>query len=153
MLNVAVGSVIKDRIGSLMDNLIYIVILTIVCAAALAFIVIYNLININITERLREIATVKVLGFYPGEAAVYVLRENLLLTILGALLGIPLGILLNRFVMSSIKVDLVYFTARVKFPSFIWAIGFTMLFSVLVYLIMIRKLDKIDMAAALKAAE
>ena len=153
VLNVAVGSVIKDRIGSLMDNLIYIVILTIVCAAALAFIVIYNLININITERLREIATVKVLGFYPGEAAVYVLRENLLLTILGALLGIPLGILLNRFVMSSIKVDLVYFTARVKFPSFIWAIGFTMLFSVLVYFIMIRKLDKIDMAAALKAAE
>ncbi len=153
VLNVSAGSVLKDRIGGIMDNLIYIVLLTIVSAAVLAFIVIYNLININITERLREIATVKVLGFYRGEAAVYVLRENLLLTLLGALLGIPLGILLNRFVMSSIKVDLVSFTARVRFPSFIFSIGFTLLFSALVYLIMIRKLDKVDLAAALKAAE
>ena len=153
VLNVTAGSLLKERIGSIMDNLIYIVLLTIVCAAALAFIVIYNLININITERLREIATVKVLGFYRGEAAVYVLRENILLTLLGSLLGIPLGILLNRFVMSSIKVDLVSFTARVKFPSFIWSIGFTVLFSLFVYLIMMRKLEKIDMAAALKAAE
>ena len=114
---------------------------------------IYNLININITERLREIATVKVLGFYRSEAAVYVLRENLLLTLLGALLGVPLGILLNRFVMSSIKVDLVSFIPRVKIPSFLFSIGFTLLFSFLVYLIMMRKLDKVDLAAALKAAE
>ena len=153
VLNVSAGSVLKDRIGGIMDNLIYIVLLTIVCAAALAFIVIYNLININITERLREIATVKVLGFYRSEAAVYVLRENLLLTLLGALLGVPLGILLNRFVMSSIKVDLVSFIPRVKIPSFLFSIGFTLLFSFLVYLIMMRKLDKVDLAAALKAAE
>ena len=65
----------------------------------------------------------------------------------------PLGILLNRYVMGAIQVDLVHFEARVKFPSFLWAIGFTLLFSVLVYLIMMRKLSKIDMAAALKAAE
>ena len=136
-----------------MDNLIYIVLLTIICAAALAFIVIYNLININITERMREIATVKVLGFYAGESAIYVLRENILLTALGSLLGVPLGILLNRYVMGAIQVDLVHFEARVKFPSFLWAIGFTLLFSVLVYLLMMRKLSKIDMAAALKAAE
>ena len=153
VLNVSAASVLKDRIGGIMDNLIYIVLLTIVCAAALAFIVIYNLININITERLREIATVKVLGFYRSEAAVYVLRENLLLTLLGALLGVPLGILLNRFVMSSIKVDLVSFIPRVKIPSFLFSIGFTLLFSFLVYLIMMRKLDKVDLAAALKAAE
>ena len=153
VLNVTAGSVMKDRIGGIMDNLVYIVILTIVCAAALAFIVIYNLINININERLREIATIKVLGFYRGEAAVYVLRENLLLTLLGALLGIPLGILLNSFVMGSIQVDLVSFTPRVKFPSFIWSVFFTILFSFLVYLIMMRRLEKIDMASALKAAE
>ena len=72
---------------------------------------------------------------------------------LGALLGVPLGILLNNYVMSAIQVDLVHFEARVKFPSFLWAVGFTLLFSVLVYLIMMRKLSKIDMAAALKAAE
>ena len=153
VLNVTAGSVMKDRIGGIMDNLIYIVLLTIVCAAALAFIVIYNLINININERLREIATVKVLGFYRGEAAVYVLRENLLLTLFGALLGIPLGILLNNFVMSSIQVDLVSFIPRVKFPSFVWSVFFTILFSFFVYLIMMRRLEKIDMAAALKAAE
>ncbi len=153
VINVTAGSLLKDRIGSIMDNLIYIVLLTIVSAAALAFIVIYNLININITERMREIATVKVLGFYAGESAIYVLRENILLTALGALLGVPLGILLNRYVMSAIQVDLVHFEARVKFPSFLWAIGFTLFFSVLVYLLMMRKLSKIDMAAALKAAE
>ncbi len=153
VLNVTAGSVMKDRIGGIMDNLVYIVILTIVCAAALAFIVIYNLINININERLREIATVKVLGFYRGEAAVYVLRENLLLTLLGAIAGIPLGILLNSFVMGSIQVDLVSFIPRVKFPSFVWSVFFTLLFSFLVYLIMMRRLEKIDMAAALKAAE
>ena len=151
--NVTAGSLLKDRIGSIMDNLIYIVLLTIICAAALAFIVIYNLININITERMREIATVKVLGFYAGESAIYILRENILLTGLGALLGVPLGILLNTYVMSAIQVDLVHFEARVKFPSFLWAIGFTLLFSVLVYLIMMHKLSKIDMASALKAAE
>ena len=153
VINVTAGSLLKDRIGSIMDNLIYIVLLTIICAAALAFIVIYNLININITERMREIATVKVLGFYAGESAIYVLRENILLTALGSLLGVPLGILLNRYVMGAIQVDLVHFEARVKFPSFLWAIGFTLLFSVLVYLLMMRKLSKIDMAAALKAAE
>ena len=153
VLNVTAGSVMKDRIGGIMDNLIYIVLLTIVCAAALAFIVIYNLINININERLREIATVKVLGFYRGEAAIYVLRENLLLTLLGAIAGIPLGILLNRFVMGSIQVDLVSFIPRVKFPSFVWSVFFTLLFSFLVYLIMMRRLEKIDMASALKAAE
>ena len=147
VINVTAGSLLKDHIGSIMDNLIYIVLLTIICAAALAFIVIYNLININITERMREIATVKVLGFYAGESAIYVLRENILLTALGSLLGVPLGILLNRYVMGAIQVDLVHFEARVKFPSFLWAIGFTLLFSVLVYLIMI------DMGAALKAAE
>ncbi len=153
VINVTAGSVLRDRIGSIMDNLIYIVLLTIICAAALAFIVIYNLININITERMREIATVKVLGFYSGESAIYVLRENILLTALGALFGIPLGILLNRYVMSAINVDLVTFEARVKFPSFIWSVGFTLLFSVFVYLLMMRKLEKINMAAALKSAE
>ena len=153
VINVTAGSLLRDRIGSIMDNLIYIVLLTIICAAALAFIVIYNLININITERMREIATVRVLGFYREESAIYVLRENILLTGLGALLGIPLGILLNQYVMGAINVDLVTFEARVKFPSFIWSVGLTLLFSVFVYLIMMRKLEKINMAAALKAAE
>ena len=153
VLSVTVGSVVQERINSIMGNLIYIVLLTIICAAALAFIVIYDLTNININERMREIATVKVLGFYPGESAIYVLRENILLTILGALVGIPLGILLNNYVVGNIKIDLVYFQPRILWPSFIYATALTILFSLLVDLVMAVKLNKIDMAAALKAAE
>lgn len=153
VVSVTAGSQMKDRIGSIMENMIYVVILTIVCSAALAFIVIFNLIHINITERMREIATVKVLGFFPGETAAYVLRENILLTALGSLLGIPLGLALNRYVMQAVQVDLVSFQARVKFPSLVFSVAFTILFSLAVYLIMMRKLSKIDMAQALKAAE
>lgn len=153
VLSVTVGSVVQERINSIMGNLFYIVLLTIICAAALAFIVIYDLTNININERMREIATVKVLGFYPAETAVYVLRENILLTVLGALVGVPLGILLNSYVVGKIKIDLVFFLPRILWPSFLYAIALTLLFSVLVDLIMAVKLNRIDMAAALKAAE
>ncbi|MBR0093403.1 MAG: FtsX-like permease family protein, partial [Lachnospiraceae bacterium] len=153
VLNVTTAATLKERIGTIMENMIYIVFLTTISAAALAFIVIYNLTNINITERMREIATVKVLGFYGGEAAGYVLRENLLLTLLGAILGLPLGLLLTRFVIHSIKVDLVYFTAKIMPFSFVLCIVLTLLFGALVDLVMIRKLNRIDMAAALKAAE
>ncbi|MGX8698985.1 MAG: FtsX-like permease family protein, partial [bacterium] len=153
VINVTASSVLRQRIGSIMDSLIYIVLLTIVCAAALAFIVIYNLTNININERMREIATVKVLGFYPMEAALYVLRENVLLTALGALAGIPLGIALNSFVVGAIKVDLVTFTPRILPASYLSAIALTLLFSLLVDLVMSRRLNRIDMAQALKAAE
>ena len=153
VLNVTAGSLLRERIGSIMDNLIYIVILTIVCAAALAFIVIYNLTNININERMREIATVKVLGFYAGETAGYVLRENVLLTMLGALLGIPLGIALNAYVMNMIRVDLVYFTPRILPVSFLYGIVLTILFGTAVDFVMALKLNRINEALALKAAE
>ncbi|MBQ4416111.1 MAG: ABC transporter permease [Butyrivibrio sp.] len=153
VLNVTAGSLLRERIGSIMDNLIYIVILTIVCAAALAFIVIYNLTNININERVREIATVKVLGFYAGETAGYVLRENVILTLLGALLGIPLGIALNAYVMNMIRVDLVYFTPRILPVSFLYGVVLTILFGTAVDFVMAVKLNRINEALALKAAE
>ena len=153
VLNVTAGERLKERIGSIMDNLIYVVLLTIVCAAALAFIVIYNLTNINITERMREIATVKVLGFYPGETARYVLRENILLTVIGGLVGLPLGTALNAYVMSMIKVDLVYFTPRVLPLSFVYGIVLTAVFGLFVDFVMALKLNTINEAVALKAAE
>lgn len=153
VLNVTAGSLLRERIGSIMDNLVYIVLLTIVCAAALAFIVIYNLTNININERVREIATVKVLGFYAGETAGYVLRENIILTLMGALLGIPLGIALNAYVMNMIRVDLVYFTPRILPVSFLYGIVLTILFGTAVDFVMAVKLNRINEALALKAAE
>ncbi|MGM9521421.1 MAG: FtsX-like permease family protein [Oscillospiraceae bacterium] len=153
VVNVSVSNVLRERIDSMMASLIYIVLLTIVSAAALAFIVIYNLVNINIMERLREIATVKVLGFYQWESANYVLRENMVLTVFGALVGIPLGICLNAFVVGQIKVDLISFTPRILFLSYLAAFLLTILFSILVDVFMYRRLCRINTAEALKAAE
>lgn len=153
VLSVNVNREFRDRIENMLSSLDYIVILVIFCAAALAFIVLYNLTNINITERLREIATIKVLGFYSLETAMYVFRENFLLTAVGAVCGIPLGILLHRFVMSQIQVDLVSFNVHVGTKSFIVSLIYTFLFAVLVDLVMIRKLEKINMAESMKSIE
>ncbi len=144
---------LRARIGGMMDSLIYIVLLTIVCAAALAFVVIYNLTNINIQERLREIATVKVLGFYDPETALYVLRENILLTLLGAAAGIPLGLALNAYVVTRIELDMIHFTPRVLPATYLWSVALTILFSLIVDLLMLRRLSHIDPASALKSAE
>ncbi len=142
-----------NRIGGMMDSLIYIVLLTIICAAALAFVVIYNLTNINIQERLREIATVKVLGFYDPETAMYVLRENILLTLLGAAAGIPMGLALNAYVVTRIELDMIHFVPRVLLPSYLWSVALTIAFSLTVDIFMLRRLARIDPAVALKAAE
>ncbi len=153
VLTASASEDLRARIGNMMASLIYIVLLTIVCAAALAFVVIYNLTNINIQERLRELATVKVLGFFDLESALYVLRENLLLTVLGAAAGVPLGLALNAYVMGQIKIDLIHFTPRVLPMSYVYSIALTFLFSILVDGLMFLRLKKINPAEALKAAE
>jgi putative ABC transport system permease protein len=131
----------------------YIVILVIFCAAALAFIVLYNLTNINITERLKEIATIKVLGFYSGETAAYVFRENLVLTLFGALFGLPVGIALHRYVMYNIKIDMVTFDVHVNPISFAYAILYTLIFALFVDFVMYFKISKINMAESLKSVD
>ena len=98
----------RSRVATMMQSLQYIVLVVVLGAAALAFIVLYNLTNINITEREREIATIKVLGFYDGETNRYVFRENIILTVLGALVGLPMGKLLHAYVMGQIKICLLY---------------------------------------------
>lgn len=143
----------KNRMAEMMNSLDYIVLLVIACAAALAFIVIYNLTNINITERTREIATIKVLGFFRRETSAYVLRENLFLTTAGILAGIVMAIPLHSFVMSQIKVDIVDFSTVIFPISFLYSAILTFVFNIIVNLFMEIKLEKINMAESLKSVD
>ena len=137
----------------MMESINFVVALIIGCAAALAFIVLFNLGNINISERVREIATLKVLGFYPRETGAYVFRENMILSLMGICAGIPLGILLHRFVMLQLKVDMVTFEIHIKPISYLYAFLAVLFFTVCVDLIMRRKINRIDMAESLKSIE
>ena len=153
VITVFVNADIAARLDQMMHAMGYIVLLVIFFSGALAFIVLYNLTNISIIERIREIATVKVLGFYPRETAAFVFRENVFLTALGALLGLPLGRALHRFVMAQIRVDLIHFELRIAPASFLWSLLFTLLFVAVVDLFMYFRLGRIHMAEALKANE
>lgn len=150
---VIVNTDMKQNIDDMMQNLNYVVILVIACAAMLAFIVIYNLNNINITERMREIATIKVLGFYKEETNSYIFRENVVLTLIGSLVGLVLGHFLHIFVMSQINIDAVSFDVHVKGISYLLSIVLTLLFNQIVSFFMSRKLEKIDMAESLKSVD
>ena len=143
----------RSRVATMMQSLRYIVLVVVVGAAALAFIVLYNLTNINITEREREIATIKVLGFYDGETNRYVFRENIILTILGALVGLPMGKLLHAYVMGQIKIDLMCFDVRVAPLSYLISAALTLVFGLLVNLVLRRKIRAVDMSQALKSIE
>lgn len=144
---------LKERLSKMMSSLDYIVLIVIVCAAGLAFIVLYSLTNINITERVREIATIKVLGFFRHETSSYVLRENLALTAFGTVVGLGVGILLHAFVMAQIRVDLVDFSVRILPKSFLFSTLLTFLFNFIVDLFMVLKLERINMAESLKSIE
>ena len=152
-VNVSVTEDFRSMVSDMMTSMSSIVLLVILCAAALALVVLYNLTNINITERVREIATLKVLGFYPLEVSNYIFRENIVLTILGVIVGLPGGVLMHRFVMSQVNVDLVAFKIHILPPSYLYAAALTMIFTILVNLIMQRKLNKINMAESLKSVE
>ncbi len=142
-----------DRFDNMMSSLNYIVVVVIICAGALAFIVLYNLTNINITERIREIATIKVLGFYPSEVASYVFRENFFLTAIGGGIGLLLGKLLHWFVMEQINIDMVCFKAIVQPSDYLYSFALTFLFACIVNAAMFKKLDEINMAESLKSIE
>lgn len=153
VMNVTVNQDMRQRIDNMLTCVDYIVLLLIFSAGALAFVVIYNLTNINITERIREIATIKVLGFYPKETAGYVFGENLLLTAGGALLGLGLGKLLHAFVLSKINIDMISFNVRISPASFLISVLLTFVFSAAVDFFMYFKLQKINMAQSLKSIE
>ena len=142
-----------ENFSDTVENLNYVVVLIIVCAAALAFVVLYNLTNINITERIREIATIKVLGFYDGEVAAYVFRENIILSILGSGAGLGLGLLLHSFVLGVIQTDEIMFGKGLPFWTFAVAFVMTVFFSILVNGIMYFRLKKVSMVESLKSIE
>lgn len=142
-----------DRIGKMMTSLNAVVVLVILSAGLLAFIVLYNLTNINITERIREIATIEVLGFYPGEISSYVFRENFFLTAISAVVGIPVGKWLLDFVIDQINVDLVFFDPRITVMDYCWSVALTFVFAVIVNLAMYPKLSRISMTESLKSTE
>lgn len=154
--NVAAVSVVNDmreRVESILFNMNYIVLIVLVCAGALAFIVLYNLTNISINERRREIATLKVLGFYPGESSSYVFRENMILTFISALIGLPMGYALLWYVMNQIKISSFYFGCRAAPLSYVFSVALTFVFAAVVAFLLYFKLEKIDMADSLKAIE
>ena len=137
----------------ILSKINYIVYVLILSAGALAFIVLYNLTNINITEREKELATLRVLGFHPSETAMYIFRETAILTVIGTGVGLLLGTWLCRFVVLTAEVDIVMFGRDIYALSYLLAAALTVLFSVLVDFVMLRRLHKIDMVESMKAGE
>ena len=153
VMNVTVSEDMAEMVKAMMQAMDLLNLVIVTCAGLLAVIVIYNLTNINIKERIREIATIKVLGFNASETAAYVFKENIILTVAGAAIGLVLGNLLLNFVMSQVKIDMVWFKAVVLPPSYLWSVLLTFLSSCAVNFIFYFKLDKINMAEALKSVE
>ncbi len=146
-------SSLQENFANIISSLSTVVILLVVSAACLAFVVLYNLSNVNISERIREIATIKVLGFLPNEVAAYVNRESLVLTMIGALVGLCIGIGLHHLIMNLAEMDDVMFGRTIKPISFIYAFFLTMLFACIVNVWMRQKLKKVQMVESLKAVE
>ena len=153
VMNVSVSADLADMVSNMMAALDLVVIIVVFCAGLLAAIVLYNLTNININERIREIATIKVLGFNAAETAAYVFKENMALSIVGSVFGLGLGKLLLEFVMTQIKLNMVWFDARVLTGSYGIAITLTLLAACIVNFIFYFKLETINMAEALKSVE
>lgn len=143
----------KNIFSEVMENMNLVVWILIISAGMLAFIVLYNLSNVNISERIRELATIKVLGFYDKEVYNYVSRETVLLTIIGIGLGLFAGYFLNLFIMETCELDVMMFQKRVNMESYIYAILITVLFTIIVNIITYFSLKKIDMIESLKSVE
>ena len=153
VLSISYTASTMDMVNRMLSTLGIVIIVLIVSAGMLAFVVLYNLNNINITERQRELATLKVLGFFDGEVSQYVLRENIILTIAGILFGAVFGILLHRYIIVTVEVDAVMFGRNIRPISFVYCAVITCIFSIIVNIFMHRKLKKIDMVESLKSVE
>jgi len=152
-MNVSISEDMADMVGGMMDALDLVIVVIVFCAGLLAVTVLYNLTNININERVREIATIKVLGFHASETGAYVFKENMVLTLVGSLLGLFLGKLMLLFVMTQIKIDSVWFKPIILPQSYLVSAALTLLAAVVVDFVFYFKLQKINMAEALKSVE
>ena len=146
------SSMIKS-VSDMLNTMNYVVVVLIVTSAMLAFVVLYNLANINIGERQREIATLKVLGFYDKEVDNYINKENIIFTILGVGLGLLFGVGLTNGIIASIEIDTLRFSKNILPTSYIWAAVITITFSIIVNNIIHFILKKIDMIESLKSVE
>lgn len=153
VVGVGFTSSIKNSFGDTIKSLNYVVLILIISAGALAFVVLYNLTNVNISERMREIATIKVLGFYDNEVSAYIYRENIILTVIGTLGGLGLGILLHRFIMITVELESLMFGRNINVPSFILSAFLTLFFALLVNVAMYYKLRNVKMVESLKSVD
>ena len=152
-LSISYTSSLEAQLDRMLGSLGTVIVVLIISAGMLAFVVLYNLNNINITERQRELATLKVLGFYDNEVSAYVYRENVILTFIGVLAGAVFGIFLHRYIILTVEVDAVMFGRNIKPISFLYSGLLTVGFSMIVNLFMHQKLKKIDMVESLKSVE
>lgn len=146
-------SFLVENFEKMLSNLGYVTLLLVISSGALAFVVLYNLTNVNISERLREIATIKVLGFYDREVSAYVFRENMILTVIGAFAGLGLGAVLHRFIMTTVELEAIMFSQEINIISFVNAFIITISFSLIVNFFMYFKLKKIEMVESLKSVD
>lgn len=153
VLSVLDFSEILESSHESMDSFYIVIVVVILAAASLAFVVLYNLSSMNITERERELATLKVLGFYPKETQKYIFRESVILTLIGVGLGILFGLWLHQFVVLSAEMDNFAFVRNLSTRSIVIACAATLLFSYINERFMRRKIHQIDMLSALKSIE
>ena len=153
VMSLTFNSTIAENFMIQMSSIDLVVWLMIISAGLLAFIVLYNLTNINIKERTNEIATIKVLGFYPKEVNDYIFRENKVLTIMGSLVGCLFGIMLHQFILQTVEVEFMMFVRTIRPISFIYAIVITYVFTLIINFMMRSILKTIDMIASLKQVE
>ncbi len=153
VIAVSQSSTIRGEFDNMSSSMGYVIMVLIISAGLLAFVVLYNLTNINITERIREIATLKVLGFYNREVSAYIYRENIILTVLGNLAGLLLGTVLTRFIVLNAELDSIMFGRNIYWESYLMAFALTLLFSLIVNVVMYFKLRRISMVESMKSID
>ena len=151
--NISSTSDSMEKYGALVGALNLVIIVIILVAGSLAFVVIVNLTQVNISERIREIATLKVLGFNDREVNMYIFKEILLLSLIGCVVGIPIGIVEHKFIMSVINIEMIMYGNRIKPVSYLYSIIITIVFTVIVLMFMRKPLREVDMVESLKSVE
>lgn len=153
VLNITFLTAMKGSFDDMLKSLDIVIWVLIAVSGSLALIVLYNLTNINVSERIRELSTIKVLGFYDREVTTYVYRENIILTFIGIIVGCFFGKILHQYILATVEVDLIMFSPIIHWPSYLYSAVITMCFTLFVMVIMHRKLKKINMIEALKSNE